>query len=77
MNRWFGARKGVSSADMDVNSANKGVLAPLSPQTLPSTACEVGARKGATSVDKVWFGANKVLAPRFLTVFTMNCLFVA
>ena len=50
---------------------------PLSPRTLPSIACEAVVRKGSASVDKVQFGANKVLAPKFLTVFTMNCLFVA
>ena len=38
---------------------------PLSPQTLPSTACKAGARKGAASADIVWFGVNKVLAPKF------------
>ena len=35
------------------------------PRTLPSIVREVGARKGAASADKVWFGANKVLAPKF------------
>ena len=34
-------------------------------RTLPSTAREAGARKGAASADKVQFGANKVLAPKF------------
>ena len=64
-NRWFGVRKGVLNVDKGVNSANKAVLTPVSPRTLPSTACEAGARKGATSADKVRFGANKVLAPKF------------
>ena len=38
---------------------------PFSPRTLPSTVREAGARKGAASADKVRFGANKVLAPKF------------
>ena len=51
---------------------------PFSPRTLPSTVRETGARKGAASADKVSFGANKVLALKFLTLtdcLLMTCFY--
>ena len=38
---------------------------PFLSRMLPSTVCETGVRKGATSADKALFGANKVLVHGF------------
>ena len=65
LNRQFGARKDVLGANKGAMSAEKLSSHPFSPQTLPSTVHETGARKSAASADKASFGANKVLALKF------------
>ena len=56
----------MSSAQIRVPRVRKKLSShPFSPRTLPSTVCKTGARKGAASVDKASFGANKVLALKF------------